>query len=351
MKKISAIIPVYNSEKYLDRCLESLINQTLKDIEIILINDGSKDNSLLICKKYAKCDKRIILINKENEGVSIARNKGLEIATGEYITYLDSDDYLELNAFEEMYNIAINTNADIVLFNHYNGNSSINNVKFPKNKLLKGNELTQILKNANTDFFIPYCWRNIFKNTDKQKQIKFKVNLKFGEDSLYNLESYLNAESMYCSDKAFYHYMPNPYSTMNNKKKNFLFYLENLYNEKMNLYDKMGLDDFKQDLYNYTIQHTLNILIIEQLNFTKAIKLKESFKKIGESKMIIDSFKNCNINIDDTNMRKINKKVSKYIKNKKYLHKYIDIDLIYIYIIYIYKSNLQKIRKNILNKN
>ena len=103
MDKISIIVPVYNNYNFLDKCLDSIINQTYKNIEIILINDGSTDNSLKKLKKYAKVDSRIILINKKNEGVSKARNDGIKISTGKYITFVDSDDYLECDAIEKIY--------------------------------------------------------------------------------------------------------------------------------------------------------------------------------------------------------------------------------------------------------
>ena len=99
-EKISVIIPVYNVEKYLKRCLDSVINQTYKNLEIILVDDGSTDSSGRICDEYAKKDKRIIIIHKENGGLSDARNKGLDICTGDYISFIDSDDWIEINYFE-----------------------------------------------------------------------------------------------------------------------------------------------------------------------------------------------------------------------------------------------------------
>lgn len=97
--KVSIIVPVYNVENYLRKCLDSLINQTLKNIEIICINDGSTDNSLSILEEYASKDERIIVINQENAGVSSARNRGLEIATGEYIAFVDADDSVTPDCF------------------------------------------------------------------------------------------------------------------------------------------------------------------------------------------------------------------------------------------------------------
>jgi len=112
--KISIIIPVYNSEKFLNRCLDSIVNQTIKDIEIICINDGSTDNSLSILNDYAKNDKRISIINISNHGAGYARNKGLEKAKGDYIGFCDSDDYVDLNYYETLYNYSLQQKYDII---------------------------------------------------------------------------------------------------------------------------------------------------------------------------------------------------------------------------------------------
>ena len=100
MAKVSIIIPVYNVEKYLDKCIQSAINQTLQDIEIILVDDESPDNCPQMCDDYAKRDGRIKVVHKKNGGLGFARNSGLEIATGEYVTFLDSDDFVDLDTYE-----------------------------------------------------------------------------------------------------------------------------------------------------------------------------------------------------------------------------------------------------------
>ena len=104
---ISVIVPVYNAEKYLKKCLDSLVNQSYKDLEIILVNDGSQDGSEKICKDYEEKDSRIILINKNNGGPSSARNSGIEKANGEYLSFIDSDDYLALDFYEKLEDIEI----------------------------------------------------------------------------------------------------------------------------------------------------------------------------------------------------------------------------------------------------
>lgn len=118
MVKVSIIVPIYNTEQYLDRCVKSLVNQTLKDIEIILVDDESPDNAPRMCDEYAKEDPRIRVIHKKNGGLGFARNSGLEIATGEYIGFVDSDDYVETNMFEKLYNIATVENAEVAYGNY-----------------------------------------------------------------------------------------------------------------------------------------------------------------------------------------------------------------------------------------
>ena len=111
---ISIIVPIYNTEKYLNECVDSIINQTYKNIEIILVNDGSTDNCLKICDEYAKKDKRVKVIHKENGGLSSARNSGLDILTGKYVCFIDSDDYVATTFVYDMFNLITKYNADIV---------------------------------------------------------------------------------------------------------------------------------------------------------------------------------------------------------------------------------------------
>ncbi|WP_458453967.1 glycosyltransferase [Methanobrevibacter sp.] len=116
MVKVSVVIPVYNTENYLKECLDSIVNQTLDDIEIICINDGSTDNSLKILNDYQKLDNRIKIISQENSGQSVARNNGIVLAEGKYTYFMDSDDILELTALEEIYNISEDKNLDVLIF-------------------------------------------------------------------------------------------------------------------------------------------------------------------------------------------------------------------------------------------
>lgn len=130
MKKVSIIVPVYNVENYLEECLDSLIGQTLKDIEIILVDDGSKDKSGCICDKYSGIDNRVKVLHQNNCGQSVARNVGLSMAEGEYILFVDSDDYIRLDACEVLYKEAKKHNSDIVNGDILNESDKILNSKF-----------------------------------------------------------------------------------------------------------------------------------------------------------------------------------------------------------------------------
>lgn len=115
MTKLSIIVPVYNTEKYLNRCIDSIINQTLKDIEIIIVDDGSKEKCALLCDEISKTDLRIKVVHKENGGLGFARNSGIEVATGEYIGFVDSDDYIDKSMYETLYNSVKKYNADLAI--------------------------------------------------------------------------------------------------------------------------------------------------------------------------------------------------------------------------------------------
>ena len=151
MPKVSIIVPVYNVEKYLNRCIQSLLNQTLKDIEIIMVDDGSPDRCPQMCDNYAKKDNRIKVIHKQNAGLGYARNSGLEIATGEYIAFVDSDDFVNSQMYETLYNNAVSTKADVVYSGfrkEFNKNRFLNvrecNIRTEYNK----NDMSKLILNS-----------------------------------------------------------------------------------------------------------------------------------------------------------------------------------------------------------
>ena len=177
-KLVSVIIPVYNVEKYIKQCLESIINQTLKEIEIIIVNDGTKDNSMKIVEEYI-ADKRIKIINKENGGISSARNAGMEIAQGEYIYFIDSDDFVEKEVLSTLYENSENGKMDIVFsnFSYYNDRTK---------KEKKAKFIFPFKENINKGYYYLYngeeinVWNRLYK-----KEFLEKYNFKFIEGIIY----------------------------------------------------------------------------------------------------------------------------------------------------------------------
>lgn len=180
---VSIIVPVYNLEKYIGRCIASVINQTYLKIEIIIIDDGSTDKTGEICEKYARERDNIKLIHKKNEGVSKARNIGIEFAKGEYITFLDGDDYLENDAIENMLKITKKENSDITICNvrDINENGQVLGQKpiLKENFLMTKVEALEELMNE--IYFNSVCWAKIYKK-ELFNNIKFNEKTTIGED-------------------------------------------------------------------------------------------------------------------------------------------------------------------------
>ncbi len=215
-KLISIIVPVYNVEPYLERCINSILGQTYANLEILLINDGSTDNSGVICDEYAKKDTRIKVVHKNNGGVSSARNLGLEVATGEYIGFIDSDDYIEPTMFEELYNKAKTENADMAICGfkqvHVNGITKVNNVDFTISW-----EKENIIKNYFTQGVVKEL---MYAPVNKLYKKTFIGNLRFcekyrmGEDILFLFQCIEKMNKIACVDGVFYNYVMRENSAM-----------------------------------------------------------------------------------------------------------------------------------------
>lgn len=220
MVKVSIIVPVYNVEKYLSKCLDSLISQTLKDIEIICVNDGSVDNSLDILKNFAQKDPRIKIIDKQNEGVAIARNIALEQATGEYIGFVDSDDYIDLDYFEKLYNTATKNNSDIAVASILKHKKYFDkyNVRYSEEQVAENIQEKIKLCGDKKHFFF-YAWNKIYK-TDLIKNNK----IKFSEGQIYE-DVMFAMNALYFSNKVVsvpntkYHYVERNNSLVKYKDK------------------------------------------------------------------------------------------------------------------------------------
>ena len=232
--KVSIIIPIYNSEKYMDKCINSILNQTLKEIEIILVNDGSIDKSEIICEKYKNIDSRIKLINKENGGVSSARNHGVSISEGEFITFVDSDDFIELDMCEKLYNAAIENQCDIVMSGIKVVRSKEISYEFTgKSEVYSKEEACKLFFYDIQPFSPNYAWGKMIKKSVCEK-VKFREDIFLMEDALFSMELFLNCtNNIMFLNEYLYNYVQRPGSESKHfsKKRITSFYaLEELLN-------------------------------------------------------------------------------------------------------------------------
>ena len=223
MVEISIILPVFNVEKYIEECLDSINNQTFKDFEIICINDGSTDNSLKILKNYQSNNKRINIISQENKGAASARNIGIKEAQGKYVYFMDSDDILELTALEELYCLAEKKNLDLIIFKLINFNDgTVEKYETPYYEMtflkdLVGENVFNYKDIGENLFKIAVSPPGKFFKKDLIKDIKFPEGYIF-EDNAFFTEAILNAKSVYFHDKHLYNRRIRSDSVMGNNK-------------------------------------------------------------------------------------------------------------------------------------
>ena len=243
---ISIIVPVYNVEKYICRCIDSILDQTYKDFELILVDDGSTDSSGKICDDYKKRDKRIKVIHKENGGLSSARNIGLDIAEGDYIGFIDSDDYIRKDMYEVLYNDIVKYHADISICSY----KEVNEYFQPKNirdnnkiEIYEGiDSLNQLYKNNRVKFIV--AWNKLY---DKSifKNLRYEEG-KIHEDELIIHKLLLSSKLVTYNSKEMYYYLQREDSIM---KKEYsisnLSYI-NALSDRIILFYKEGLDELQE---------------------------------------------------------------------------------------------------------
>ena len=265
MIKLSIIVPVYNVAEYLERCLNSLINQTLNEIEIICVNDGSTDNSLCILEKFAELDKRIKIINQKNKGLSGARNTGIKLVQGEYFGFLDSDDWVDLDYFEKLYKRAQNCDADISL------GDFIRKGKFKHKIRLKLNKEEEFVgdneKFYGSQFYhFPCVWNKIYK-TSKFNDLRFIEGIYF-EDGPYTIQALHRANKVVTCCNTYLYYFVNPNSivkTLNKKKEQDMYnsskFILNYIKDNMQIQDKgIYYETFAQKLWRIKLYSTVENL-------------------------------------------------------------------------------------------
>lgn len=218
MFKVSIIVPIYNVEKYVRQCVESIIKQTYNNLEIILVNDGSTDESGKICDEFGKRDSRIIVIHQKNKGAANAKNAGLKIMSGDYYTFVDADDFISPETVEKMINEAIEKQADIVEAGFYYQyvNSAVEYRKIDRNCNQFNTE--EYLRKYINDFSCSLLWNKLYKKTVGDS-VFFKEERRCIDDEFYTYKVCLNANKIVIIGQSFYHYRQRKSSVMNNEKK------------------------------------------------------------------------------------------------------------------------------------
>lgn len=343
MIKLSIIVTIYNIENYIEKCLESLIKNNIETIEIICVDDGSTDGSKDILKKYKARDKRIKVLEKQNGGISSARNKGIDCAKGEYICFIDGDDYINELMFENIISI-LNTNKVDTLFMGYYRVNWDNNIKSicPKmNKIfLNENEIKNILipsilglsledvynwfdtgiLNSKKEF--PSVWRYVYSSKIiKDHNILFDENLITGEDIIFNWEYLHHTRSVQVINECFYYYVWRQGSLSQSYDKKYRFYESKikLIEARDKLNKSLKLKDSKKysSYYNGSIVLS-SIQMALTLSNSKIINIKEFyklFKKYVSINVNLDAYKNLKLN-----NAPIKYKIPLYLcKSKKYI--------------------------------
>jgi len=307
MVKVSVVVPAYNAEKYLEKCLDSLVKQTLKDIEIIVVNDASTDNSYNILKKYEKKYKNIVIINnKINKGIGYNRNIGIKTAKGEYISFIDSDDYADKHMMEELYNRAIKEKSELVVCNYYmvqeDGTEIKNDITITDESIKKLAKEESLLLDINLS-----PWNKLYKKSIIE-EITFPENLKY-EDVAFVIKALNRANQISFVNKKLYYYIIHQRTETTTLDKRVFDIFKIL---------DIVLDELKDN--NSVYKEALIIRTV--LRYTLQQK-RQKDKKLG-SKFIDDAFSYLNKNFPNWKNNEIYRKrtlIKRVIEKNKFLTK------------------------------
>lgn len=307
--KVSVIVPIYNVEEYLPKCIESILNQTLINIEIILINDGSLDKSGEIANFYSSKDKRIKVIDKPNGGLSDARNWGMKEAHGEYISFLDSDDWIDSNMLKEMYEHGFKTNAEVIVsgkITEFLGEGYKIEDNFDKYCIaIKKYELQNTIFNMCELGLFNVVWNKIYKKDFiEEKGFRFQLDAMPAEDVVFNSQVFSEVKSLVVLNRSYYHYMKRDIQTYVNK------YSPKIYEVSLNkfisfkkLFENLNLHEEKHKAWlNAVYMDGLSDCVINMyrigspLTFSKRNEfLKQNILSDSFSKQFINSYKPINV--------------------------------------------------------
>lgn len=309
MNKISIIIPVYQVEKYIKRCLDSILFQTYSNLEIILIDDGSRDMSGKICDEYAIKDSRIKVIHQDNAGVSVARNKGLDICTGDYITFVDSDDFLEPFMYEKMMEKVTEYNCDVVMCDCVKDDGVIQTpythdirAGFYNYNQLKEEYYPHLLMMENVEYPATISNCLILFKREVASNIRYIEGVRYSEDLLFGAQLLYNAKSFYyMKDEFYYHYW------MNSESASHKFKIDKWKDYKILFYkskeifcdDKQFTEQIDIMLLFFLYNYAGDILFYKELNKKQKINYLNNllndmdivnlFKRINISKLLIST--------------------------------------------------------------
>lgn len=306
---VSVVIPIYNVEKYLKKCIDSILNQSFNDFEIILVNDGSTDSSIEICNEYIEKDCRIILINKKNGGLSSARNAGINVAKGKYISFIDPDDCINENYFNILIKKAEMNNCDVIVSGYKTFPNNVNIIpSYKLNTVLKGTDFILSSDNVHSKNELCFVWRYLYRlKLIKQNKTVFNEKIFIGEDVVFNLETLGNSNRvMAISDILYYYTINNPTSLMRSKfKSNLESSLVEQYEKRIYLSNKYNLMDnkqYKNDIANYYI-NSIYRMLVNNLKNNENCDFEREIKRISNNKMFRDSVKNLGLKYKCYNLK------------------------------------------------
>lgn len=347
MCKVSVVVPIYNAGRKLHKCIRSICDQTFIDFELILVNDGSSDNSLKICEQHQKKDKRIVILNKENQGSIATRNKGVEISKGEYIMFVDADDWIDKQTIELLYNELINNNVDITVCNMYKvlGSSTFIKKKvqswyFDHDKIYNEEE---VKKDLVTAYFHGHPFPSVVNAKLYKKALLVNAGgyLKrihfLGDDLFFNLEILLKAKTVKMINKPLYYYRAGGFSSK---------FMPFLFDDMVNGYEiqKEVIEAYYQDsrekqyagisimllnTFHTCLQNVFNSRLGESAikqfieNYSSNVSVIECLHNEGARTFFQNDFLNAIKNKDVEYLFRVGQKMHKRNKPRKYLIQFI----------------------------
>lgn len=282
---LSIIIPVYNAEKTLEQCISSILTQTYEEFELILINDGSKDNSTYLCNKLAKMDPRVKVKHQENQGVAAARNTGIAMAAGDYLQFVDSDDYLHKEMCQRLIDGFETKNCEWMVSSYYDVFE--NEVKTSKNSyqgIYTKKEYLKLMMGDPKDYYFGVLWNKLYlRKIIISNHLRFSNEVSLGEDFIFNLQYCCHVKRIVIIDKPLYYYVQISNSSLDRKKKDVMTRIHNrtkLFQYYKNFCIALGMYEAnKNKVDEYILEFAVNEYLAI-LTMEKELPLKDRVRNI-----------------------------------------------------------------------